>query len=152
MYSPTRETYFQFKKFRDYSWQNIISLINKYVNFKVAITEIYPRVSWILVADSFGFAEHALGNTGLYTFHHYAPASKFWKKTGSHSWLQQTKPALSLKIKEQAMLLGINIIGSVRTRVVLCLHITAFARACAAAACSNSRTHYFFSKPSKYLK
>ena len=41
------------------------------------------------------------------------------------------------------MLLGINIIGSVRTRVALCLQITAFARACAAAAYSNSRTHYF---------
>lgn len=107
---------------------------------------------WILVADRFGSAEHTLGNTGLSTFHHYVPGSKVCKKTGSHSWLQQTKPALCLKIKEQAMLLGINIIGSVRMRVTLCLQITAFARACAAAAYSNSRTDYFFLRPSKYLK
>jgi hypothetical protein len=113
---------------------------------------MYPRMSWILVADSFRSAERTLETTGLNTFHHYAPGSKVWKKTGSHSWLQQTKPALSLKIKEQAMLLGINIIGSVRTRVALCLQITAFARACATAAYSNSRADYFFLRPSKYLK
>jgi hypothetical protein len=111
-------------------------------------------MSWILVVDSFGSTEHTLRNTGLNTFRHHAPGSKVWKKkkTGSHSWLQQTKPALSLKIKEQVMLLGINIIGSVHTRVALCLQITAFARACAAAACSNSRTDYFFPRNSKYLK
>ena len=100
-----------------------------------------------LVADLFEFVERALGNTGLNTFHHYAPGLKLCKKTGSHSWLQQTKPALSRKIKEQAMLLGINIIGSVRTRVTLCLQITAFARACATAGYSNTRTDYFFSDP-----
>jgi hypothetical protein len=105
-----------------------------------------------MVADSFGSVEHTLENTGLNTFHHYAPGLKVWKETGSHSWLQQTKPALSLKVKEQAMLLAINIIGRVRTRVALCLQITAFARACAAAAYSNSRTDYFFPRPSKYIK
>jgi len=99
------------------------------------------------VADSFGTAEHILGNTGLNTFHRYAPGLKVWKKTGSHSWLRQTKPALSLTIKEQAMLLGINIIGSVRTRVALCLQITAFPRVSTAAAYSNSTTDYFFSDP-----
>jgi len=41
----------------------------KKVNFKVAITEMYPRISWELVGDPLGSTEHTLGTTVLtYSF------------------------------------------------------------------------------------
>jgi hypothetical protein len=36
----------------------------KKVNFKVAMTELYPQIIWELVADPLGSAEHTLGATG----------------------------------------------------------------------------------------
>jgi len=37
------------------------------VNLKVAITEVYPRIRWELVADPLGSIEHTLGTTVLDT-------------------------------------------------------------------------------------
>jgi len=37
----------------------------KKANFKVAITEMYPRISWELVADPLGSKEHTLGTNVL---------------------------------------------------------------------------------------
>jgi hypothetical protein len=108
---------------------------------------MYPRIPWELIAYPFGSAKHTFGTTGLIHSVTLPLALKVWNKTGSHSWFQQTKPALSLKIKERSTLLGINIIGSVRSRVALCLQITAFARACATAAYSDYTTDYFSSDP-----
>ena len=39
--------------------------IQKQVDCKVDITEMYPRISWELVADPLGSAEHTLGATVL---------------------------------------------------------------------------------------
>jgi hypothetical protein len=36
----------------------------KISNFKVAVTKIYPRFPWDLVADPLGYAEHTLETTG----------------------------------------------------------------------------------------
>ena len=35
------------------------------MNFKVAITEIYPRIPWEMVADRLGSADHTLGTAEL---------------------------------------------------------------------------------------
>jgi len=43
------------------------------VNFKVAITEMYPWIPWELVADPLGSSEHTLGTTGI-------PNAVFYKK------------------------------------------------------------------------
>ena len=56
-------TFRQLKTFRDYFEQNITPLIKKLVNFKVAITEMYPRIPWELVADHLGSVEHSLATT-----------------------------------------------------------------------------------------
>jgi len=50
----------QLKKFSDNFSQKIIPSIKKQVKFKVAITEMYPWISWELVA-----ANHTSGTTGL---------------------------------------------------------------------------------------
>jgi len=34
-------------------------------NFKVAITEMYPRIPWKLVTDLLGSTEHTLGTAGI---------------------------------------------------------------------------------------
>jgi hypothetical protein len=39
-------------------------------NFKVVITEKYPRIPWELVADPLGSADHTLGTT--YTINMYS--------------------------------------------------------------------------------
>jgi hypothetical protein len=46
----------------------IIPLTKKSVHFKVAITEMYPRMPWQLVADPLGSAEHTLVTSGLDQF------------------------------------------------------------------------------------
>ena len=43
----------------------IILLIKKLVNSIVAVTEMYRRIHWGLVADPLGFAEHSFGTTYL---------------------------------------------------------------------------------------
>jgi len=40
-------------------------LIEKYVNFIAAITEMYQRIPWEPVADPLGCAEHNSGNSGI---------------------------------------------------------------------------------------
>ena len=40
-------------------------ILKKIVNFKVAITEMHPHISWELFADPVGSVEHTLGTTGL---------------------------------------------------------------------------------------
>jgi hypothetical protein len=40
----------------------------KKVNFKVAITEMYPWMPWELVADHLGSAEHTLGTKLAYYY------------------------------------------------------------------------------------
>jgi len=35
------------------------------VNFKIDITEMYPRIPWKLVADPLGSEKHIMGTTGL---------------------------------------------------------------------------------------
>jgi hypothetical protein len=35
------------------------------MNLKVAITEIYPRIPWELVADRLGSPEYIFGTTGI---------------------------------------------------------------------------------------
>ena len=39
--------------------------VSKYVNFRIAVTEMYPRILWKVVADPLGFGNHALGTTGI---------------------------------------------------------------------------------------
>jgi hypothetical protein len=41
------------------------TIFNKTSNFKVSITEIYPRIPWEMVEDPLGSAEHTMGTTGL---------------------------------------------------------------------------------------
>lgn len=35
------------------------------MNIKVVITEMYPWISWELVVDTLGFAEHTSGTTAM---------------------------------------------------------------------------------------
>jgi len=46
-------------------FNKILFLRLKKVNFKVANTELYPRISCQLVLDLLGCAEHTLGTTAL---------------------------------------------------------------------------------------
>jgi hypothetical protein len=48
-----------------YYLKNIINLIKKLINFKVAFTEMYPRISWYLVADALVSVQHTSGTSGL---------------------------------------------------------------------------------------
>jgi hypothetical protein len=41
-------------------------VVTKHQNFKEAITEMYPRIPWELVAGLLGSAEHTLVTTTLY--------------------------------------------------------------------------------------
>ena len=52
------------------------TIFNKTSNFKVAITEMYPRIPWELVADPFEPAEHSLGRF-LENKHKYKQAYAF---------------------------------------------------------------------------
>jgi hypothetical protein len=45
--------------------QNVIPLIKKLVKLRVAITEMYRRIPWELVADTLGSAEYTLGTVAL---------------------------------------------------------------------------------------
>jgi hypothetical protein len=53
-------------KLRYYFEQNNVTLIKeKQVDFIVAVTEMYPRTPWKLVADPLGTAQFNLGTTEL---------------------------------------------------------------------------------------
>ena len=41
--------------------KSVIPLIEEKATFRVVITEMYPRITWELVADPLGIAEHILG-------------------------------------------------------------------------------------------
>jgi len=43
-------------------------LLKKYVNFRVAVTEMYPRILWKMVADPLGSVDHTLGTSGTDEF------------------------------------------------------------------------------------
>jgi hypothetical protein len=58
-------TYRQSNKFLDYFLTKHYSFIYKYVSFKVAITGMYPRITWELVEDPFGSADHTAGTLAL---------------------------------------------------------------------------------------
>jgi len=65
-----------------------IPFVIKYVNFKVAITEMYPWIPWEqLVADFLGPVEHTSGNTALNDQNHVSSLDKWEKK----SLTQETK-------------------------------------------------------------
>jgi len=55
-------------------------ILNKTSNFKVTITEMYPQLSWELVADPLGSAEHTLGTTapGQMVKQHYDRFLSAW--------------------------------------------------------------------------
>jgi len=58
-----KQTYHQLKKLHDYFNKTLFLSLKKKTNFKVAITEKYPRIPCELVADPLGSADHTLGTT-----------------------------------------------------------------------------------------
>jgi hypothetical protein len=61
----TKKLFSQLQNFVDYLQQNFISLNNE-VNFTIAVTEMYPRIPWELVAYPFGSVQQILGTAGLH--------------------------------------------------------------------------------------
>ena len=61
----TKQPHRQLKKFRYYFNTTLFIEIQKQVNFKLSITEIYQRMPWELVEDPLGSVEHILGSPAL---------------------------------------------------------------------------------------
>ena len=60
------------------------------MKFKVAITELYPRITWEMVEDPFGSADNTVGTTGV--------ASIFKICSKAVSWINQTYKDIQFRL------------------------------------------------------